>query len=826
MRLPLSFCKWILAHRGLILVCAAAITVLCAVKLVRTPLRADPLRAFVEDEAALQMHAARGEIFGDDDGKIIIVATNELDQLFTRASFDGIERASRAIEEMPEVESVVSLIQSRRKGVKRRLSTSEIAARSVARTALLDGKMPDDGQPPALYWPADRREQERVNFASLKREMMSDEAIVGTMLSRDGQSQAMLIALAPGDELGVSGHKEVTRRIKAILAEQGLGRNGVYFVGLPVNSLAMTDAMEAALLRLLPVSVLLLGGMFYVIFRQVAISVLALVLGGMAVVWGLGATALLYGELTMLVAGAPLVILAVSTTDLIHITSAYRQALRDGIPQRDAICHVFANVGGACVLTSLTTFVGFAALMVVSAPTVRQFGFASAVGTASALWMVVFLSPLVFDAIGPLAGPADDAQRLLDRLLDRIVAWCAAFSTRFPKTVISGGLMCCLPSLVVLYGKQVEADLPSRFSAAHPLQQSLRMMNEQFSGTATFDVYLSARPEVLLDPKQIEMISLWEGELMSLEGVTRVTSITTLYRAVDTAVWYGTESGLPPSRTAAEASIAWAGTMEPSAVRGLISEERDELRVRVAVNATGFRQVERVADRAAELARETLSQQIKIEAGGNYPLIGRVLGEVVESQIDGLGFCIASLCGIMIIGFRSFRVGILSQIPNVIPVICMMGIVAITQAHIDTDMLGLPMIALGLVVDDTVHFLHRYREFLRQGLGERDAIQATFRATGRAIIISTMVLAGGLLPLALSSTLSLWMLGTYLVAGLLAATVADLLVLPAMIQLGWMRDRRYRPVLSGISVVLPRKSALPRSSNLRLSRPASKMGFH
>jgi len=102
-------------------------------------------------------------------------------------------------------------------------------------------------------------------------------------------------------------------------------------------------------------------------------------------------------------------------------------------------------------------------------------------------------------------------------------------------------------------------------------------------------------------------------------------------------------------------------------------------------------------------------------------------------------------------------------------------------------MLGLPMIALGLAVDDTIHFLHRYRGELIRGVAKREALDTVFNSAGRAIIISTVVLAGGLLPLAFSPVLSLWMMGTYLVVGILSAVVADLLLLPAMIQLDWIR---------------------------------------
>jgi len=792
MRLPISYCLWILTHRRLIVASATVVTAIFAAKLVRTPLKADPLRAFVDDEVALQAHVDRGELFGDDDGRIVIVATNEGDALFTRATFRAIERAGRAIKEVDGVESVTTLVQARRQRVNDRSLTRRIGDGGAAHPAVVEREAALQELTPDFFWPPNPRDQEQVDLDEIKTDMLSDKRIVGTTLSRDGRSQAMLLALTPGDDSG-AGDNEQLQRIEAIVAEQGLGRGGVYVVGLPVNSLAMTDAMEAALIFLLPASVLILGGLIYLLFGQATIALLALALGGMAVVWGLGATAFLYGELTMLVAGAPLVILAVSTTDLVHITSAYQQALRAGVPQREAIGQVFANVGGACILTSVTTFVGFAALLVVEAPTVRQFGLASAVGAASALWMVLFLAPIFFDATQPPCESAHKKSRHLDRLLDHLVRRCAAISTRFPRTTLGGGLLCCLPALAVLYGKPVEADLPSRFSAAHPLQKSLRMMDEQFSGAASFDVYLSAPPDILLDPEQIAKIALWEAELKSIEGVTRVTSITELYRAVDAAASNGAETGSPPSRPAAEAAIARAGAADPGFLRGLVSDARDQLRVRVAVSATGFRQVAQLADRAAELARNRLAPQITVEAGGNYPLIGRVIGEVVDSQIRGLVFCLASLCGIMCCGFRSLRVGVLSQIPNIIPVLCMMGLVAGTQPHIDTDMLGLPMIALGLVVDDTVHFLHRYRDYLRHGLRERDALQATFDATGRALLVSSIVLAGGLVPLALSSTLSLWMLGTYLVAGLLAAVVADLLVLPAMCQLGWMRDRTFRP---------------------------------
>ena len=133
------------------------------------------------------------------------------------------------------------------------------------------------------------------------------------------------------------------------------------------------------------------------------------------------------------------------------------------------------------------------------------------------------------------------------------------------------------------------------------------------------------------------------------------------------------------------------------------------------------------------------------------------------------------------------RNAVVAQLPNVLPAILLLGVLGISLSTIDTDMLGIPTVALGIAVDDTIHFLHRYK-LQKAKTGDRlKALNQTFPYTGRAIMQTTVILCVGFLPFALSSFLTVWMLGTYLVLTLLCAVVGDLLLLPAMIRLGWIK---------------------------------------
>jgi len=264
-------------------------------------------------------------------------------------------------------------------------------------------------------------------------------------------------------------------------------------------------------------------------------------------------------------------------------------------------------------------------------------------------------------------------------------------------------------------------------------------------------------------------------------------SILDFFDGIEDLISYRTVDGLPPEAKVAEASLQWVAKNEPGLVDSLITQEKDQTRIKVMTRLAGVRKTNQTAIDLEQTLQKKLGSNFEVSSGGTYSLIGNATNGNVRSQIFGFFICIISLTAIMAWGLGGWRVAILAQIPNLIPVLLMVSVVALTLNRIDVDLLGLPMIALGIAVDDTIHFLNRYRLAISRGDDSETALAVVFQTTGRSIVISTMVLCAGMLPLAFAQIISLWMLGTFLVVGILGALIADLLCLPAMIRLEMIR---------------------------------------
>ncbi len=787
--LPDQFGRWVLHRRYWILTVVALLTILATVQVIRMPIQTSLLESFLQDPTEYERYRSRTQRYGGDSDDLIYVATDEGDSLFTADRLDAIRSVARQLEGFPEVERVTTLADAY--WIKnRKLSFREVRNRAIARKQLAAGKLKlKSGQLGiGKYWPETVEQQARVDLAELRTSMLQDERTAGLMLSADGTTQIMVVQLVSANDLPSKEQMQLKRRISECVREGGLGTEGIYLAGLIVSQGWMFEEVSRALGVLFPIGGLVICLTVYVLFQRISVVIVTAVIGLIAIIWAIAAASVVFGKLSILVAAAPLVIMVISTSDVVHLLTAYRIELGNGLAREDALHKVMREVGGACLLTSVTTFVGFMSLMAIPAPSTRHLALAASVGVAGALLLAVTLVPIVFSFLAPL--PVNRDERLLqvsNGLMRSIVNVCRHISMKYswPIIVLSALLlMCGAASLPLMH---VDIDYARRFKKDHPLRNSMEFFGDKLSGSTNIEIFVNRSSGSVLDPDFLRAIARFEEEVGQVSEVTAVHSISMLFRLSDQILELRTPDGLPENQLMAESCVQVYQDIDGERLASVFTRDAEQTRISVQLNVTGFLAITDVAEKIDDIAQKTLPQSIEADTSGSYPIIGKIVRKMVRSQMMGLATCFLSISVIMAFGLRSLRNAMLAQFPNMLPAVLILSFLAITLSTVDVDMLGLPTVALGLAVDDTIHFLHRYQIELAKSNDRTQALDTTFAITGQAILQTTTILCIGLLPFALGSFLTIWMLGTYLVVTLLLAALADLLLLPALVNVGFIR---------------------------------------
>jgi predicted RND superfamily exporter protein len=793
------YVDWILVHRVRLLTLIGLVTALAVICFWPARLRVSVLQGLMSDRSQVEQFRERAELFGGASDDLIYVATTEGPQLFSVEKFRAIRLAARELEASSEIKRVVAITDLPRVNSLQRRSAREVIGRTILRNKLARGEVPVQeaaSQSLALYWPKDHARQRQVDFAVLRREMLQD-SLASRLLSSDGDSQAMLIWLDGGSDLHNLPQTGIRQLIRSTLARHQLGADGFYCAGTLVIQDWMFGEALLALKVVLPVTAGVMALLVYLIFRRVSYVLLNLLIAGIAILWTLGVAAIMYGEITLLVAATPALVLIISTADTIHLTSAYVAELESGLRQDQAIRKMFREVGGACLLTSVTTLVGFLSLMVVPAVMVRQMALACAVGVASALLLALALVPVALTVLKPPKTHQMATSRI-NLGIDRAVSVCRQLSLRHPRIVVLVHAMVMTSAVVIALPIQFDADLPARFRSSHPLRESIEFFNRQFMGTTAVELFVKADPDTLFSPELTVGLEELERQLKSDAEVRDVVSVVTLYRMVKQLIGVNDQSDFALSPRFAEAAYRLVAQNSPLAARSVAAPQAGLLRIIVQVTPTSVLTVLDDAERMEEIARGVLPEEVSVTSSGYCSVIGQAVRVVLVSQAQGLLICLVSVTCVLMIGIGSVRLSLLALFPNILPLVLLGAILKLSFDVVDTDVLAVAIVSFGLAVDDTIHFLHRYDTERRRTSGSEQALQKTFSYTGRAIVRTTIILSLGLLPFGLSGYLSIRMLGTYLVFVLGCAVLGDLLLLPSLVLLF---DRQGKASAGGRGIV-------------------------
>jgi len=781
--IPEAFADFVLRRRWLVVFVVVVSTAACALVALFTPVRTSITQGFMPDDVAFEEYRqAAGELGGSSDD-IIFLATAEGDALFTPRVLDAVRQTARAIERLPEVRQVDAFVDAPWLAPNRTLTPLEQAGLSGVRGMLESGDVPDLPETRAApYWPESISEQQSVELAALRTALVDLDPLTGALISQDGKSQAMVVHLAKDAPKQWLAPARFDDRLKQIARQHGLGSGGVYSAGVLVTEAGMIREAARSVSQLVPIGVLVICILVYAVFRRSSLVILTLAIAIPAVAWSVGATALTFGRITLLIASAPLLITVISTSDTIHIASAYAAEIQSGLTREQAIRRTIADVGGACVLTSVTTFVGFMSLMVVPAAALRHFSMAISVGTAGALLLALTLCPIAFSIIDirkQRAAPWGLAQ--INALILAFVERCKRLSLRHPRSVVALHAVVFGLSVYLTTTLTMDADLPLRFPKAHGVRSGVEFVNNEFGGANSVELYIRGSDGVLATPEFITALERARQRLLSEPNVSRAVSIATLLHVTDAALGFGEDE--PRSATRLQGTLKLLKEAAPERLSGMLSPDGGLTRITLQTPLTRVFEIERLGNRAAVICREELPASVEVQATGAYSILGGAVQDILGAQYQGFTICFLTVMTIVGLGVRSVRLAALAVVPNLLPLALLGGLLWLTTEVVDPDILGVAIVSFGLAVDDTIHFLHRYDIERAKTNDVRVALEQTFDYTGLAIVRTTVILGLGLSALAFSGYLSVWFLGSYLVFVLGAAVFGDLLLLPALILL-------------------------------------------
>ncbi len=774
----------ILKSRWWILVVVFSVTIFAIRTVASTEFTASLAKSFVDNPEEYESAIGLEDRFDGNPDSLIYVGADEGDGLWHASKLLSLRHAAEDILKLPSIKSVTTIadlpVLDFQLG-----SLAGTIQRSALNAKLKQGDVPD--QLPSIEMILPKRISDRGEWSDAQLDQLTDwlskrRVFAERLTSHDRKGHLMLIEVAAPHEIKPQEQYRLLSEIREILERREIGARELYFSGLLTLQAASIEQVNVTLFTLLPIGASAIAIMVLLLFRRLEPIIIIAIVATVSVLWGVGFGDWLYGSFSVLTMAVPLMVVVISTGDIIHLISAYSADLNKGCAHKVALRKTFREMSSACMLTSLTTFIGFASLGLVPSQTIRQFGISAAVGVASALILSVILVPIFLDLLDTLGRTlrvcGSESRRTL-----RFAVGAMRIGLRAPILIT-----CLFAGMLVLglfYSSRLslDPDINHRFRKYHPIAQSTDYFIQQFGGVNSVELVLSGAPKVLLADETFRNILSLTSTLCRDSNVTRIDSLAAFIASMLESLDYANEDGIPQSFAHASGLVNLLEQVDPRVASTFITSDHKALRIVAQVRATSYLELRQLSSEVIARARSVLPQSITIREKGSAPLIGKAVREIILGHLYGFGVSFMMIVILISIGLRSFRLALVAVPTNLIPLTSLGGLLAWTSDVADSDILGVATLGLGLAVDDTIHFLSRYRRELRHSATREAAIESTVQHTGIAVVRTTAILVVGFLPFAASDYWSINMMGTYLVAILLIALLADLLLLPALVKL-------------------------------------------
>ena len=621
-----------------------------------------------------------------------------------------------------------------------------------------------------------------IALKTKRKEALSNPAYVDFLISKNGKFAGVFFEheLREGDG---EFRKEICDKFRALIARPEFKDLNVKVVGSTILDAEVDTMMAQESRDFAVISFALIFIVILLSFRKFSLVMSPFLVIFITDVWVIGLMSLLGYPLTMMSLVLPSVIIVVGCGDAIHFISEFRTKMFEKGDRKAALIAAADLTGLPCLFTSMTTMVGFGSLMAMELRPGKEMGMFAAIGVVVAFVMTFLLLPPLLSFGFGKDERSDYEAKGLTKSYVKFLGFIAELAIKARKPILVLGVVLFGLGIWGLSLVEVSADFLRVFDEKTRIRQEYDYVDRSLGGTSSFQIVVdTGEADGIFDPanlKELDRLNDWlkaRDEIKSTQSVLEVFKELRKVGQDGDAAFYK----IPESRPEAAQLFLLYEMGGAERVDRILTDERDRARIMVRTRSTSTAQSEILISEVEEWSKQEL-KKIKVQTTGMLPLFVRMVHFITRSQVlsFGLAFVFVTLC--MLILFRSVSLGLLAMIPNVFPIALTFGVMGFSGITLNLGTVMIASIAIGIAVDDSIHFVSHYRRNLQLGLTPAEAIHESITGVGMALLNTSVVLVLGFSVFGLSDISHLVNFGLLTALTVLTALAADFLLLPAVI---------------------------------------------
>ncbi len=749
--------SWQVTHPKTVLLIIVLMTLALGWRLPQLSMRTSIYDLVIEDLPTTRQYNAFQKIFGSDDIiRIVIRGKNAFDPDL----FKQVEQLATAAAGIPGIRRVISL-----PGIKKDVD-------------------------PRNQWSLEKFSRICSSIELFRRNLLSDD--------RNTTAITLVLDETADTETVIDAVQKLLDQVHADLRR--------YQIGIPLVSQALTQYTQADLMTLLPLTFLAIAGLLFLLYRNIWYLLLPMITVAMALTWTFGIMAWTQVPFSMLTMIVPVFIVAVGTAYCLHICAALVENVGKADSSHTAVINTFMEMSLPTGLAVFTTTVGLGSLLINRITAIQEFAVFAGGGMLSLLFIVLWFLPAAF-ALIPLprlqSRPALSNSRGLQRFLD-LVIHIDLKTQRYLFPIIGAVLVFCSIGIFFI---QVETNPVAYFKQETPVSKNFHDIYQDLSGSFPIHVVMESPEEDFFEsPDNIARIIELQKFLKSLSKVDKTVSFADYLMLVNYLVnQYDPKFYSLPTESFEIRMLInnYKIILGQDMLTPFMNATFDKTNILLLTHLSSSREFLSIREKILAHVKQHFPDSLTFQVTGIGMVISDSSHHLVRGQINSLFLTIGIVFSIMFILFLSAKVGLVAILVNFFPILTTFGIMGWFGIELNMGTGLIASIAIGLAVDDTIHYLTRYNREFKKDLDKDRALRDTILSVGKPMVFYTVTISVGFSLLLFSHFIPTAVFGFLMVMTMLSALVGDLILLPALmlhVELVTAWDLlRLMPSLSGMS---------------------------